>query len=127
MELLSKLRRDEFNSPSDRQAKLAYLGSSSPDVGLQSTQDCLESNEKTEPTALVSSGQTQHVQGIQDHTHSKLERYIRISDIRTSFVQFNTVLYIYRLTQAGIFLALSLPGFFLSTRLGSRVKQPAVT
>ena len=31
----------------------------------------------------------------------------------------------YRLTQAGIFLALSLPGYFLSTRLGSRVTQPA--
>ena len=31
----------------------------------------------------------------------------------------------YRLTQAGILRALSLPGFFLSTRRGSRVMQPA--
>ena len=33
---------------------------------------------------------------------------------------------LYRFTQAGIFLALTWPGFFLSTRLGSLVTQPAV-
>jgi hypothetical protein len=31
----------------------------------------------------------------------------------------------YLLTHAGIFLALTWPGFFLSTLLGSRVIQPA--
>lgn len=31
----------------------------------------------------------------------------------------------YLLTQAGIFLALSFPGFFLSTRFGFLVTQPA--
>ena len=31
----------------------------------------------------------------------------------------------YRFTQAGIFLAFNFPGFFLSTRRGSRVMQPA--
>lgn len=32
----------------------------------------------------------------------------------------------YRFTHAGIFLAFSFPGFFLSTRRGSRVTQPAI-
>lgn len=32
----------------------------------------------------------------------------------------------YLFTQAGIFLALTCPGFFLSTRRGSRVTHPAV-
>lgn len=33
---------------------------------------------------------------------------------------------LYLLTQAGIFLAFTWPGFFLSTILGSRVTQPAI-
>lgn len=56
---------------------------------------------------------------------NKESKSMQVDVLRGCFVQLKSIMIHYRLTQAGILRALSLPGFFLSTFLGSRVRQPA--